>query len=71
MNLFPALTAPPSLVFLSNLSNTDEVALVANLGKTSLVEGTARNYYTNLPKLSIFLPRNLFNSINLYPSTYY
>ena len=35
VNLFPALTAPTSLIFFSNLSNTDEVALVVNLGKTS------------------------------------
>ena len=31
---FPAITAPCPLIFLSNLSNTDEVALVANLNKT-------------------------------------
>ena len=39
VNPFPALTAPFPLIFLSNLSNTDEVALVANLGKTSLAKG--------------------------------
>ena len=42
MNHFPAVTAPASLVFLSNLSKIDEVALVANLGKTSLAEETAK-----------------------------
>ena len=45
MNPFPALTAPFALTFLSNLSNTEEVALVANLGKTSLAKGTARSSY--------------------------
>ena len=39
VNPFPALTAPFPLIFLSSLSNTDEVALVANLGKTSLAKG--------------------------------
>ena len=38
MNPFPALTVPSPLIFLSNLSNTKEVALVANLGKTFLAK---------------------------------
>ena len=36
VNPFAALTTSFPLIFLSNLSNTDEVALVTNLGKTSL-----------------------------------
>ena len=40
---FPTLRATCLLIFLSNLTNTDEVALVANLGKRSLVQGTARS----------------------------
>ena len=36
VNPFPALTAPCPLIFLSNLSNTDEVTLVVYLGKASL-----------------------------------
>ena len=43
MNPFPALAVSFALTFLSSLSNTDEVALVANLGKTSLAKGTARS----------------------------
>ena len=43
VNPFRALTTPLPLIFLSNLSNTDEVALVANLGKTCLAKGTARS----------------------------
>ena len=48
VNLFPVLTAsaliliiaPCPLIFLSSLSNTDEVALDANLRKTYLAKGT-------------------------------
>ena len=47
MNPFPALTAPFALTFLSNLSNTEEVALVANLGKTSLAKGTACFFWSS------------------------
>ena len=36
VNSIPALTAPLWLIFLSSLSIGDEVALVANLDKTSL-----------------------------------
>ena len=50
LNFFPALTAPHPLNFLSNLSNSDEVALVANLGKTSLAKGTERSIRAFLPK---------------------
>ena len=41
MDCFFAITAPSPLIFLSSLSNIDEVALVTNLGQTSLV--LARN----------------------------
>ena len=43
MITFPALTAPCPLIFLSNLSNIDEGALFANLGKMSLIKGIARS----------------------------
>ena len=43
MNHFPALTAPCPLIFLSDLSHSDEVALLANSDKTSLPKGTARS----------------------------
>ena len=35
VNHFPAITAPCPPIFLSNLSNTDKVTFVANLGKIS------------------------------------
>ena len=41
-NTFPALTAPVPLVFLSNLSNTNEVALVANLGEKILSQKNSK-----------------------------
>ena len=59
VNPFPALTAPRPLIFLSTSSNTEEVALVANLGKTSLVKGTARSNNAFFPKLPIILPNDL------------
>ena len=46
MNPLPALTVRCPVFFFSNLSNTEEVALVANLGKTSLAKGTARSNNT-------------------------
>ena len=39
-NPFPTLIAVFPLIFLSNLSKIDEVALAANLGKSSLTKGT-------------------------------
>ena len=44
VNPFLALTTPFQLVFLSNLFKIVEVALVANLNKTSLAKGTNKNY---------------------------
>ena len=41
MNSFFALATLFRLFFLSNLSNTDKVSLVASLGKTSLAKLTA------------------------------
>ena len=55
MNPFPALTTPCPLTSLSNLSNTDEDALVANLDETSLAKGTAGSISAFLPKLPITL----------------
>ena len=42
VNLFPALTAPCPLIFLSNVSHKHGVDLAANLVQTSLVKGTAK-----------------------------
>ena len=41
LNPFLALTVSLPLIFLSNLSDTEAVALVANLCKTSLIKATA------------------------------
>ena len=57
-NPFHALTAPRPLIFLSNLSNVEEIVSVTNLGKTSLSEETARFISALLPNLSIVLPQN-------------
>ena len=59
LNLFPVLMAPLRLIFLSNLSNIDEVALVANLGKAPLARRIGRFISASLPNLPITLPRNL------------
>ena len=52
---FPALTSlsPASLptIFLSKLSNTNEVALVAKCGKISLAKETANFNSASLPNL--------------------
>ena len=40
MNPLPTLTAPCPHIFLLNLSNTEDVALVANIGKASLAKRT-------------------------------
>ena len=49
----------PFLLFLSSLCYIDEVALFANLGKTSLAKGTAKYYSTFSPNLFIILPNVL------------
>ena len=59
VNPFSALTAPRLLIFLSNLSITDETALVANLAETSLAKETARSISAFLSKLPIILTTNL------------
>ena len=64
INSFSALTTPFRYIFLSNLSNTDEVALVSNLGKISLAQGT-RSYNVFLPKLPNVLPENPSDWMNL------
>ena len=64
MNPFPALTVPTPLtpivpypqLFLLNLYNIEEVALIANLGKTSLTKGIARSIDDFWPELPIILP---------------
>ena len=59
VNPFPALFTPHPLIFLPNLSITNESALVTNLGKTSLAKRTASTFSAFLPKLLIILPRSL------------
>ena len=56
---FPTLTAPCPLTFISNLSNTDEVPLVANLSKTYISKSTARSNNAFLSKLPTTLPNAL------------
>ena len=46
MNPLPSHTGPCPVIFLPNLSNTEEVALVANLGNTSLAKETGRSNNT-------------------------
>ena len=55
----PALRGPYLLIFLSNLSNIDEVAFVAKLAKTFLSKGTATSISTFLTKLPFILPNAL------------
>ena len=43
MSRFPAYTTPRPLAFLSIVSNTGKIALVANLGKTFLAKETTRS----------------------------
>ena len=49
----------PCLIFLSNLSKIDKVALAANLGKKSLAKGTERSFSTFLLTLPIIIPNVL------------
>ena len=60
VNAFPPLTAPCPLIFLSNLSNTNEIALAANLGKTPLVKVATRsnNFLPKIPKVLARSPPN-------------
>ena len=51
VNLFPALTAPFSLTFLSNLFITFEVKLITNPGSLSLAKEIATFVSAFLPKL--------------------
>ena len=73
-NPFPALTTPFPLIFLSSLSISDEVALVANLGKTYLVKYTTIYNNTFLPKSPNILPRNpldwFFETVEFYSKSY-
>lgn len=54
VNPFPALATPLPLISFSNLYNTDEVALVTNLGKTSLAKRATQSNNIFLPKLPNF-----------------
>ena len=55
VNPFSALTAPCLLIFLSNVSNADEVALVDSLGKTFLAKETTMPVNAFLPKLPFLI----------------
>ena len=52
------LTSPFPLIFPSNLSITNEAALVANLDKISLAQRTARSNYYFLVILPNVLPKS-------------
>ena len=52
VNLFPALTAPFPLIFLSNLFIALEVKLLTNPGKLSLTKGIATFVSALFPKLA-------------------
>ena len=65
VNPFLGLTAHFSLIFLPNLSNTYEVALVANLHKTSLAKGTARSKEQQ-GLIMFFYPNYLSYYLTLY-----
>ena len=54
VNPFPALATPLPLISFSNLYNTDEVALVTNLCKTSLAKRATKSNIIFLPKLPNF-----------------
>ena len=54
VNPFPALATPFQLSSFSNLYNTDEVALVTNLCKTSLAKRATKSNIIFLPKLPNF-----------------
>ena len=62
VNSFSALTAPHQFIFLPNSSNTDKLALVAKLGKTSLAKGIARSNKSFLLNLPDILPNVLTKS---------
>ena len=59
VNLFPALAAPCSLMFLLNLSNKEEIHLVDHLCKTSLTKGIEKSINGFVPELPILLPNIL------------
>ena len=55
---FPALMASRLLIFLWNLSTSDEAVLVVNLGKRSFAGGEGSTISAFLPKKLIMLPIN-------------
>ena len=57
VHLFPALMASRLLIFLWNLSTSDEAVLVVNLGKRSFAGGEGST-------ISAFLPKKLINVTN-------
>ena len=59
VNPFPTLTGHFALAFLSNLFNTDEIALVASLGRLYLDKAATRSYNTFFQKFSNVLSGNL------------
>ena len=58
VNPFPALTAPFSLIFLSNLIVAFEAKWLTNPDKLSLAKGIARSVITFLPKLPNLKPKD-------------
>ena len=58
VNPFPTLTGHFALAFLSNLFNTDEIALVASLGRLYLDKAATRSYNTFFRKFSNVLSGN-------------
>ena len=65
VNLFPALTAPFPLIFLSNLFIAFEVKLLTNLDKLSLAKEIATFISDFFPKLANQEPKNPPDSIIL------
>ena len=59
INPFPALTAPFSLVFLSNLFIALEVKLLTNTGKLSLAKGKRMFVNAFFPKLPNQEPKDV------------
>ena len=58
VNPFPALTAPFSLIFLSDLFIAFEAKWLTNPDKLSLAKGIARSVITFSPKLPKLKPKN-------------
>ena len=61
VNLFPALTAPFPLIFISNLFIAFEVKLLTNPGKLSLAKGIAMFVSAYFPELPNQEPKDPHN----------